>query len=400
MIKLTTEQEQIKNEMLEKKHVILKLGVGFGKTYTSLFASRGRTLIICQSEEIKKQWKESIDNLPFVLDYFLTTYHKIGKIVPEKFETLIVDEGQNFINHKSNRVKQLKNIVKNIKYKYILTATPIRKNESDIFRLITHFKLKNDLILNYPTLNNFYLHFFKWREEYDFFRNDLVNKPYEFKEEHREEFNNSIGLIEKKQDKFEFYHKVVNFKKIDMVDYNWTKKHGVVSLENFEEVVGAGNKVNALYQITNSVHTSQKEPIDQDYLIKFEAIGKILAYHKKIMLVYAFKNQLELLKKHFKSTEKVEEFEKGDFPVFARQIQRDSGLNVPFCDTMVFLSINYSAINFMQMKGRIERQNSKFNKLYYYYLCFENTIEKDIYDVVEKRVTKNELLKKYEKNEV
>ena len=144
------------------KHVraALFLEVGSGKTYISSIAminrmikSNGSGLILCP-KTIKAQWKSELnkffdlkfpvviypeEEIPNEQCIVVTNYERI--LIPESFyklknanlKVIIIDESTRIKNIRSQTFRRLIKLIKPIKYRYILSGTPIMNRPNDLF---------------------------------------------------------------------------------------------------------------------------------------------------------------------------------------------------------------------------------------------------------------------------
>ena len=132
------------------------------------------------------------------------------------------------------------------------------------------------------------------------------------------------------------------------------------------------------------------------WILKIDFIKKNrLTKHKRVIIVYNFNAELEFLKKNFeKYTENKDEFNiNSNLRIFFRQFNKAEGINMPDVNTIVWVTYGFSSVAFEQMHGRVTRQNSLNNNVYYYYLVCSNNVESKIFDVITKRITKNKMIK-------
>jgi hypothetical protein len=90
-------------------------------------------------------------------------------------------------------------------------------------------------------------------------------------------------------------------------------------------------------------------------------------------------------------TVNISDFEK-DTQILFLQFGQAEGLNLQFCNKMIFYTYDYSFLKFDQMCGRIYRSGQK-NNVTYDILINENTIEEKIWWAIENKKSTDEFLK-------
>lgn len=396
MIVLSDYQKEIVDKAKELKHCILKLSTGAGKTYISLSSTYGKTLCIVKNKEDKKQWVKSVDRIG-VDNVDVYTMHELKTLDDVSiYESLIIDEVQNYVNGNSRRRLLAKLFKKHdLQMILLLSDTPLKKNEKDFYILLKSINYKCRLTKDYDKTSTFDTAFMKYEYKFNYFKQSWDWGYYNFNDEFRDSFNKSINIISYVSKKFTEHKEKINLKKPNLSLYSKVLMTSV--MPDYYNTLTPGVKANVLRQLANSTFKYDDDDnrvIDDDYLLKINEIKKILEKHERSIVVVNYKNEKKLIHENFRATECPDKFREDDtIKVLIRQIQRSTSIDVEYINCITFFSINYSSEDFMQMHGRITRYNSKFKDLYYYYLIFTNTIEQDIYDIVEKRKTKNDLLK-------
>lgn len=132
---------------------------------------------------------------------------------------------------------------------------------------------------------------------------------------------------------------------------------------------------------------------------RFNAVLKILEDHPRVIVFYNFTFEVEALRRladhgHLVrewNGEKHEELPTGDAWVYLVQYAAGAeAWNCTTTDTMVFYSTNYSYRVFKQARGRIDRLNTPYTKLYYYVLNSTARIDLSVWRALSNKKDFNE----------
>lgn len=134
---------------------------------------------------------------------------------------------------------------------------------------------------------------------------------------------------------------------------------------------------------------------------RIEATRKLIDNNPKIIIFYNFDYELEILRKVSKEfNRQVAEWnghkhmpipEKGNWIYLAQYTSSAEGWNCIQTDTVLFYSLSYSYRVMEQSAGRIDRMNTPFTNLYYYYFRSDAGIDKSILRCLSKKQDFNEL---------
>ena len=145
-------------------------------------------------------------------------------------------------------------------------------------------------------------------------------------------------------------------------------------------------------------YTLRKVVNDNDERI--EAIKELIDRHSKVIIFYNFDYELELLRLMCKEINifysewnghKHESLPSGDSWVYLVQYTAGSeGWNCITTNAVIFYSLNYSYKTTMQAAGRIDRRNTSYIDLYYYFLKTNSWIDRAIMKALTNKKNFNE----------
>lgn len=129
---------------------------------------------------------------------------------------------------------------------------------------------------------------------------------------------------------------------------------------------------------------------------RLDAVKKIMVFHPKVIIFYNFDYELELLRTLPGTVaewngHKHEPIPVGDrWAYFVQYNAGSEGWNCITTDTIIFFSRNYSYKMMTQAAGRIDRINTAYRDLYYFYLVSDSRIDKAIKKALETKKDFNE----------
>ena len=162
---------------------------------------------------------------------------------------------------------------------------------------------------------------------------------------------------------------------------------------NVYESLPIRNKAELCYVLRKIVNSESK---------RLTKLGDILNEHPKLIVFYNFDYELAALR-HFAQSinitscewngHKHEPLPKTDKWLYLVQYTAGAeGWNCVETDTIVFFSQNYSYRTMVQAAGRIDRMNTPFEKLYFYHLFSDSSIDKSIKACLMRKKNFNEKL--------
>ena len=361
---------------------VLVGGVGSGKSITSLYyfthkadPEHKKNLYIFTTARKRDtlEWNKEI--IPFqlegmIMDYVVDSWNNIKKYTDIENAFVIFDE-QRVVGH-GEWVKSFLKITKKNDW-ILLSATPGDTwmdyvplfIANGYFKNRTEFNTKHVVwkpFMNFPVVN-YYINTALLKK----YRNDILVDMEFSRHTVRHE-----DKIECTYDK-ELY--------LDAIKKSWNPYKD-------EPINDSSAMCQVLRRIVNS---------DSSRLSKLK---EIVDYHMKVIIFYNYDYELEMLRQFCEDNKYIYSEWNGhrhqdipDTDTWVYLVQYTAGAEGWNCistNTIIFYSLNYSYKTNEQAKGRIDRINTPFINLYYYYLISKSGIDRAIQDCLYKKEDFNE----------
>ena len=394
MVKLEQHQKDAVNKLHNGN--ILCGGVGTGKSLTALayyitkecdgrinspdqvpyiYINRKVDLYIITTARKRDthDWEEEMCKFAlnkFDLNVTIDSWNNIGKYIDVENAFFIFDEQR--VVGSGAWVKSFLKITKRNRW-ILLSATPGDKWEDYIPVFIANgfYKNRTEFIRRHVVYN----HFSKYpkvdryveTKRLERFRNQILVIMHYKKNTHC-----NINYIHVDYDRHEF--KQIRKEK-------WNKDKGK-PIKNISELC---------YQLRKVVNADES---------RVDAITEIMKEHQRCIIFYNFDYELEILKKYAIKNNIIfaewnghvhEDLPNSDSWLYLVQYTAGSeGWNCISTNTIIFYSLNYSYKITAQAAGRIDRLNTPFHELYYYYLISSSQIDLGIRRALSKKQNFNE----------
>lgn len=369
----TVKLQEHQEEALERlfSGAILLGDTGSGKTYTSLFfyknnyISRKLYVITTAKKRDNKDFEEEANNSG-IDELTVDSWQNISKYKDVSHAFFIFDEQR--VSGYGKWSKTFIHIAKNNDW-ILLTATPgdVWKDYIPVFIANGFYKNKTD--------------FTKQHIEY----NPYVNFPQIRKYHNIPKLirNRDRILVKMPAKRHTNRHRIfVPLKNVDIESYNSILKDRWNEKENRP----IRNASELLVEVRKEINANQ-ERID---CAKF-----IISAYNKIIVFYNFDYELQILKDICKDLDYPyfqwnghthEEIpDTGDWVYLVQYISGSEAWNCIETDTILFYSLNYSYRTIRQAEGRIDRLNTEFTDLYYYYLYAPKTVDDSIIKAIKNK---------------
>jgi SWI/SNF-related matrix-associated actin-dependent regulator 1 of chromatin subfamily A len=407
-------------KLLANNKFILADDMGLGKTTAAVIASMEsgakKVLIVCPAS-LKINWDREIKNYTdrkvlivegrkwgstfdyYIINYdILKNYHTTEKsedsddfklLVNEKFDLAIVDEAHYVSNTTANRTRLLNDVLDTIPKVWLLTGTPMTSRPINYFNLLKI--VDSPLTLNWQSYVRRYC------------------KGYQFNVGNRKVWNTSgASNLDELRERTKAY--VLRRMKTDILDLpekiitpvfvELTSKMYDEELEEFTRISN-DKKDNETISVTLNRLMKIRQLIAYEKIqYTCELIDKCLDQGKKVIVFTNFTISLEMIHEKYKKNsvilngsmskekkqESVDKFQNEDkIKIFISNIVAGGvGITLTAGEVVIMNDLSFVPAHHSQAEDRAYRYGQK-NSVLVYYPVFENTVEKIIYNILQKK---------------
>lgn len=403
MIKLYEHQEKGKQALLKHKKYCLFFEVGTGKTFTALSAlcdlPACKVLIVAPKRVLENVWKKDTAYDLSKYDVTYLNYEKIARdanFTKNSYDVIILDEVHKLKGKTTKTSRKFRTVTSKATYVWGLTGTPVANNYADVYNIY-----KNMNIVEFEmTYDEFVWKYYytKQLESSSGFKFDiLLNvKPFMV-----DELMTKIGkhsMVKEAKDCIDLPEKRTDLVYIDgMISEKYRElKDGILKTAEYEKTMIPLETINKLHQASNGFfYDDYKTPhvICENKKLKElnEILSDMLEETERVIIVYQYQYDLQQLKTlNYEWTLDPTEFPNKQ--ILFLQYGQSEGLNLQYCNQMIFYSYDYSFLNYEQMTGRIYRNGQK-NNVVYTILISKGTVEEQIWHAISNKKSRDEFLK-------
>jgi len=347
MMELYKHQQRFADKNPDKAMLVWETGTGKTVSACEWIKARPKIkmLVVCPKGIVGK-WKRDIMDMNTIAD--VCTRDEVKKIDLNKYGGLILDEAQDFASplftkQRSKRAEVIYNYIKSHPNAPILllTATPVRSTPWNIHTLAC-------FIGNFWNVMDFRDDFFYMTNMFGRMHYETV-KGWQKKVRPLVEQIADIVLMSDCVDVPQQHHKVI--------EIPWTQRQeNELKLREYEEPV-------AEWHARHRMEQGEK---------KIKAIQKIVNGYRKVILVCYYKSQIEEYAEKFgkdrlvyvlngsvkDQDEVIENAKASDDCIFIIQAQMGAGFDAGEFSVVVFASLSFRYVDYVQMKGRVKRINN------------------------------------------
>ena len=410
-------------KLLVNDRFILADDMGLGKTTSAVIASleseAKKILIICPAS-LKINWQREIENYSnrkilivegrkwgstfdyYIINYdIIKNYHSMEKdelgseinqqIVNEKFDLCIIDEAHYISNPTAQRTKLINDILKDIPKVWLLTGTPMTSRPINYYNLL---KIANSpLTLNWQSYVKRYCAGYQFRVG----GKKIWNTNGASNLDELRERTKSLVLRRMKTDILDLPEKIITPVFLDLKSTFYDEE-----VENFMRITSENKNKESITVTINRLMKIRQVIAFEKVPYTCELIDKFVEQGKKVIVFTNFTMTLDMIHEKYKknsvildgrmSKEKrqqsVDRFQNDDkIKIFISNIKAGGvGITLTAAETVIMNDLSFVPADHSQAEDRAYRYGQK-NSVLVYYPIFENTIEKIVYNILQKKKT-------------
>jgi hypothetical protein len=407
-------------KLLANDKFILADDMGLGKTTAAVIASlesNARKILIVCPASLKINWQREIENYTdrrillvegrrwgstfdfYIINYdTLKNFHTTDKsedsddyklLVNAGFELAIVDEAHYISNNTAQRTRLLNDVLEQIPKVWLLTGTPMTSRPINYFNLLKI--VESPLTLNWQSYVRRYCAGYQFRVG----QRKVWNTSGASNLDELRERTKSLVLRRMKTDILDLPEKIVTPVYLELRNTFYDDE-----LEEFMRI-SKDNKENESITVTlNRLMKIRQLIAIEKVPYTCELIDKCIDQGKKVIVFTNFTSSLDLLQEKYKKTcvtldgrmskerrqESVDKFQNNDkVKVFISNIIAGGvGITLTAAEIVIMNDLSFVPAHHSQAEDRAYRYGQK-NSVLVYYPIFENTIEKIVYNMLQKK---------------
>jgi len=407
-------------KLLANDKFILADDMGLGKTtaavIASLESSAKKILIVCPAS-LKINWEREIKNYTdrrilliegkkwgSTFDYYIINYdilknfHTTDKsedseayqlIANAGFDLAIVDEAHYISNSTAQRTKLLNDILSKIPKVWLLTGTPMTSRPINYYNLLK--------IVESPLTLNWQSYVFRYCAGYQFRvgnRKVWNTSGASNLDELREKTKNLV-LRRMKTDILDLPEKIITPVYLELQSRFYDHE-----LEDFIRISKENRKSESVSVTLNRLMKLRQLIAIEKVPYTCEFIDKFVEQDKKVIVFTNFTASLDMLHEKYKKNsvildgrmskekrqESVDKFQNNDkIKIFISNIKAGGvGITLTAAETVIMNDLSFVPADHSQAEDRAYRYGQK-NSVLVYYPVFENTIEIQVYNILQKK---------------
>lgn len=407
-------------KLLANDKFILADDMGLGKTTSAVIAAletgAKKILIVCPAS-LKINWDREIKNYSdkkvlivegrkwgstfdfYIINYdIIKNYHSTDNsedsddyklLVNAGFELAIVDEAHYISNNTAQRTRLLNDVLEKIPRVWLLTGTPMTSRPINYFNLLKI--VDSPLTLNWQTYVKRYCKGFQFRVG----NRKVWNTSGASNLDELRELTKNVVLRRMKTDILDLPEKIVTPIFVELNSKMYDEE-----LEDFMRISTEKKEQDTITVTLNRLMKIRQLISYEKIPYTCELIDRCLEQGKKVIVLTNFTMTLDMLHEKYKKNsvtldgrmskdkrqDNVDKFQNDDkIKVFIGNIKAAGvGITLTAAEVVIMNDLSFVPADHSQGEDRAYRYGQK-NSVLVYYPIFENTIEKIIYNILQKK---------------
>lgn len=407
-------------KLLANNRFILADDMGLGKTTAAVIAAlesgAKKILIVCPAS-LKINWEREINNYTtrrilliegkkwgstfdfYIINYdILKNFHTTDKsedseayklITNENFELAIVDEAHYISNSTAQRTKLLNDILSKIPKVWLLTGTPMTSRPINYFNLLNI--IESPLALNWQSYVRRYCAGYQFKVG----NRKIWNTSGASNLDELREKTKNVVLRRMKTDILDLPEKIITPVYLELRNTFYDDE-----LEDFMRISKENRQNESISVTLNRLMKIRQLIAIEKVPYTCELIDKFIEQDKKVIVFTNFTATLDELHQKYKKNsvvldgrmskdkrqESVDKFQNNDkIKIFISNIKAGGvGITLTAAETVIMNDLSFVPADHSQAEDRAYRYGQK-NSVLVYYPVFENTIEMQIYNILQKK---------------
>ena len=407
-------------KLLANNKFILADDMGLGKTTSAVIASlesKARKILIVCPASLKINWEREIRNYSerkvlivegrkwgstfdyYIINYdIIKNYHTTDKsedsddyklLVNANFDLAIVDEAHYISNATANRTRLLNDVLETIPKVWLLTGTPMTSRPINYFNLLKI--VESPLTLNWQS----YVRRYCKGYQFNVGNRRVWNTSGASNLDELRERTKNLVLRRMKTDILDLPEKIVTPVFVEL-----TSKMYDEELEEFTRISTDKKNEETISVTLNRLMKIRQLIAYEKIPYTCELIDKCLEQGKKVIVFTNFTMSLDMIHEKYKKNsvtldgrmnkdkrqENVDRFQTDDkIKVFIGNIKAAGvGITLTAAEVVIMNDLSFVPADHSQGEDRAYRYGQK-NSVLVYYPVFENTVEKIIYNILQKK---------------
>ena len=407
-------------KLLANDKFILADDMGLGKTTSAVIASmesKARKILIVCPASLKINWEREIRNYSdrkvlivegrkwgstfdfYIINYdIIKNYHTTDKsedsddyklLVNANFDLAIVDEAHYISNATANRTRLLNDVLETIPKVWLLTGTPMTSRPINYFNLLKI--VESPLTLNWQS----YVRRYCKGYQFNVGNRKVWNTSGASNLDELRERTKNIVLRRMKTDILDLPEKIVTPVFVELSSKMYDEE-----LEEFTRISTDKKNDETITVTLNRLMKIRQLIAYEKIPYTCELIDKCLEQGKKVIVLTNFTMSLDILHEKYKKNsvtldgrmnkdrrqENVDRFQNDDkIKVFIGNIKAAGvGITLTAAEVVIMNDLSFVPADHSQGEDRAYRYGQK-NSVLVYYPVFENTVEKIIYNILQKK---------------